>query len=305
MQTKKLSLQKFDNLKIILFLPFIFFFDLGFRDINILNFKIPFLDFRILFLALFPLMIFEIFQKKEKKRILFYIFILLIIYLHFILNSNIYNFEISNYEYLKFFLSLSFIVLTLHNLEFFRENILKLIEYFLIMYTILNLIVFFLILNQDIYCLFGCYSKSRLIFKEASHLTYIAPFILFFYLLKIDFKKLNLLKKLVIIFFLVSIFLNLSTTLLITLLLTSICFLLFYFKLLNYKQVIYFVSIFLISLTLSLFHKSTYSKFFYIYNFSDRFLPSGQNVFKKKESTLDYEKLQKEIKKKKNYTQPI
>ncbi len=74
MQTKKLTLQKFDNIKIILFLPFIFFFDLGFRDVNILNFKISFLDLRILFLALFPLMIIEIFQKNEKKKnIIFYI----------------------------------------------------------------------------------------------------------------------------------------------------------------------------------------------------------------------------------------
>ncbi len=80
---------------------------------------------------------------------------------------------------------------------------------------------------------------------------------------------------------------------------------------------IYFFCIFLISLSITFFHKPTYSKFFYIYEFYDRFLPSNisQYTIKKKESTQDYEKpkkqdygkLEKEVKKKKKkiHTQSI
>ena len=292
------------NIKLLIITFYIFFFDLGINELIIFDYKFNYIDVRIIFIFLLPILIYELFNNKNSWKIKTYSIILLTILLHFLINSQINNFDLTKFENIKFSLSLIFLILIIHNLDFFIKNLIKIIEIFLLTYFILNIIFLFTIMNNDYSCIFGCYSKTRLLYKEASHLSYVAPFILFFYLFKVDFKKLNLFKKFYSIFF-NKYSMNLSTTLLLSTLLTAFCFLILYFKLLNYKQKIYLLVVFLVSVTVFVFHKSTYTKAFYIYNFNERllsvFLSERQILYLKKKigsenKNIDHSKIREEKK---------
>ena len=59
------------NLKIILFALFIFYFDLGFDNLEVVGFKFDFLDARYLLFLILPIFIYDYSLIKKKKLINF------------------------------------------------------------------------------------------------------------------------------------------------------------------------------------------------------------------------------------------
>ena len=166
-------------------------------------------------------MIFLIKKKKLINSIFF--FLVLIISVHILVLNYIKMIDYSFTEVSKFFFSIFYILIIIFYRDFILKNILKIINLFLIFYFVLILINSLLnYYNSEIICLFGCFSKNREIFKEASHLAFISPLVIIYYLNVVEIKKLNLIYKFLILFFFISILNNLSTTLLRTIIISSV-----------------------------------------------------------------------------------
>ena len=212
------------NLKIILFALFIFYFDLGFDNLEVVGFKFDFLDARYLLFLILPIFIYDYSLIKKKKLINFiFLFLILIISAHTLVLNYIKVIDYSLMEFSKFCLSIIYILIIVFYRDFILKNILKIINLFLIFYFVLILTNSFLnYYNNEVVCLFGCFSKNREIFKEASHLAFISPLVIIYYLNVVEIKKLNLIYKFLILFFFISILNNLSTTLLGTIIISSV-----------------------------------------------------------------------------------
>ena len=196
--------------------------------------SICFLDARYLLFLILPIFIYNFFLIKKKKLINFvFFFLVLIISLHTLLLNYIKAIDYSFIELSKFFLKIFYILIIVFYRNFILKNILKIINLFLVLYFVLiltNSIVNYY--NSEIICLFGCFSKNREIFKEASHLAFISPIVIIYYLNVVEIKKLNLFSKFLIIFF-ISILNNLSTTLFGAIIISSVLILIT-----NYKSVV-------------------------------------------------------------------
>lgn len=234
------------NIKIVLFTLFIFFFDLGFDNLKVGSLKFDFLDARYLLFLILPIFIYDFFLIKKKKLInLIFFFLVLIISLHTLVLKYIKVIDYSFVEVTKFFLSIFYIYIIIFYRDFILKNILKFINLFLIFYFVLIFINSFLnYYNSEIICLFGCFSKNREIFKEASHLAFISPLIIIYYLNAIKIKKLNLIYKFLILFFFISILNNLSTTLLGAIIISSILILITNYKFITNKKKFILVIVF-------------------------------------------------------------
>ncbi len=255
--------------KIILFTIFIFFFDLGIDNPTIFGINLGFLDARILLLLLIPVFFYDLLNLEKKKRIIFYFIIFwILIILHALILSHIKNIDNNNIYFFKLFFSLIYISIIAFYVNFILKNILKLIELFLIFYFIfitINVVINFY--QNEILCLVGCFSQNREIYKEASHMGYISPILIIYYLNVVPFSKVNLIFKLLMLFFFISILNNLSTTLIAAIVISSLIILITNFRNIVYKKQFIFITVFFILIIP--FEKNTIQKFAHFYNFKN------------------------------------
>lgn len=292
--------------KILLFIFYIFFFDLGLRVIEIKEIKFSNIDSRLLFIFILPFFIYEIFRfKLSKKYFLGLLYFVIFVICHWFYLNYINNFDITLKDLLKFFISVLYIIVFSFYLEFIKKNILKIIELFLLIYFLLIVLnMSFDYFTNQIVCIFGCFSKNREIFKEASHFAYIAPLIYVYYLNVVPLNKINKFNKFLLVFFVISTSQNLSTTLLATVIISLFLILLFNFKEIPNKK--NFLIILLIFTLIIPFHKNTLLKINHFYDVS--FLLHIQDnyslvkIYNQKKKSIESDSLPP---KKKNIVSPI
>jgi hypothetical protein len=249
--------KKLEFIKLFLITLLIFFFDIKFLIFSVL------VDLRIFSLLLFLIMIYEI-QNFNKLNSLIYIslsiFTLLI--LHYFLNIIVNNIPINIYSITKI---ISFILISTsiyYYKEFILKNFNKIINIFLVIFFMILVIFNTISLFNDnfsINCFFGCFRVNRFLFLENSHLAYISSLIIFYYIFN-SLKKENIKFFLPLLFFLISLIKNQSTTLLVSNILISFFLLTFYSKYLDKIKKISFVCIFIIS-TIFIFDSSNKPKY--------------------------------------------
>ena len=236
--------KKLEFIKLFLITLLIFFFDIKFQIFSVL------VDLRIFSLLLFLIMIYEM-QNFKKLNCFIYIplSILILFILHYFLNIVVNNIPINIYSITKI---ISFILISIciyYYKEFILKNFNKIINLFLVFFFMILIIFNTISLfnnNFSINCFFGCFSINRFLFLENSHLAYISPLIIFYYIPN-SLKKENFKFFLLLLFFLISLIKNQSTTLLISNILISFFLLLFYSKYLDKIKKISFLCIFIIS----------------------------------------------------------
>lgn len=262
----------FYYIKIILFVFFIFFFDLGIDNANIFGISYDFFDARVVLLIIIPIFFYEfIVLEKKYSNIFYFIIFSILILLHVLIINYIKNIDNTLINLLKIFISLTYISIIIFYKNFILKNILKLIEVFLIFYFVLiNANVVLNYYDSEMLCFFGCFSQNREIFKEASHFAYTSPILIIYYLNIVPFYKINLKLKLLLLFYLTSILYNLSTTLLATIVITSLIILITNFKNLENKKILIFITIFFLSLIP--FDKNTIKKINHFYNVNLEFV---------------------------------
>ena len=261
----------FYYIKIISFVFFIFFFDLGIDNANVFGISYDFLDARVILLIIIPIFFYEfIVLEKKYSNIFYFIIFLILILLHVLIINYIKNIDNTLINLLKIFISLTYISIIIFYKNFILKNILKLIEVFLIFYFVLiNANVVLNYYDSEMLCFFGCFSQNREIFKEASHFAYTSSILIIYYLNIVPFYKINLKLKLLLLFYLTSILYNLSTTLLATIVITSLIILITNFKNLENKKILIFITIFFLSLIP--FDKNTIKKINHFYNVNIEF----------------------------------
>ena len=284
------------NLKIILFTLFIFYFDLGFDNLEVAGFKFDFLDARYLLFLILPIFIYDYFLIKKKKLVnIIFLFLILIISAHILALNYIKEIDYSLMEFSKFFLSIIYILIIIFYRNFILKNILKIINLFLIFYFVLILTNSFLnYYNNEIACLFGCFSKNREIFREASHFAFISPLVIIYYLNVVDIKKLKLIYKFLILFFFISILNNLSTTLLGTIIISSVLILITNYKFVTNKKK--FILLIVFFTLLIPFDRNTVVKIDQFYDVSS--IINNTTLSKHNSNNEIKEKIKKEIKEK-------
>ena len=169
-----------------------------------------FIQFRFLiFFLLIPLLL--NLNKDFFLKILKYALIFILIFLHLYSQSNIFT-----YSSLFFILGLFFLLIILDFYQiFFFANINKIINFFLFFFILFIIFQFFFQFKNtgQMYsaniCV-GCFSDYRTFFLENSHLAFIAPSVIFYYLFIANYRILNFF---LIIFFTYICFVNVSLTL--------------------------------------------------------------------------------------------
>ena len=264
------------NVKIFAFVLFLFFFDLGIKSFELNGLKINNIDARLILLFIFPIFIFDLFSSKKNVSFSIKIFLFItIIAIHFYFLNYSKNLDLSFKITLKFLFSMLYISLLCFYLPFIQKNINKIIEYFLLLYFCLLILYSGLnYLNGETICIFGCYSLTREIYKEASHFAYISPIILIYYIYVKSIKKLENFKKFLLLFFIISLLQNLSTTLIAAIVIPSFLILLFNFNAIQSKKKL--ISILIFFLLLIPFHKNTLLKINQFYDVS--FLYNDINI---------------------------
>jgi len=257
--------KKLEFIKLFLITLLIFFFDIKFLLFSVL------VDLRIFSLLLFLIMIYEMQNFKKLNSFIYIplsIFILFI--LHYFLNIVINNIPINIYSITKI---ISFILISIsiyYYKEFILKNFNKIINLFLVIFFMILIIFNTISLfnnNFSINCFFGCFSINRFLFLENSHLAYISPLIIFYYISN-SLRKENFKFFLLLLFFLISLIKNQSTTLLISNILISFFLLIFYSKYLDKIKIISFLCIFIISL-IFIFNSSNNQKHQHVEKIND------------------------------------
>lgn len=256
------------HFKITLFVFYIFFFDLGLRVFEINKIIFTNIDSRLILILILPFLIFEMLVLKPNKNYFLKLFFFPILITTHWIYLNFFNyFDIDIKGAFKFFLSIIYIIIFSFYLEFLKKNLLKIIELFFLIYFLVILAnTSYNYFNSQQVCIFGCFSKTRQIFKEASHLAYIAPLIYVYYLNIVPLKKIHNFYKFLLVFFIISTSQNLSTTLLASVISSLFLILLFNFNEIKNKKK--FLIILLLFVLLVPFHKDTLLKINQFYDIS-------------------------------------
>ena len=238
-----------NNLKILPFTLFIFFFDL---NLQILNLNIQSRYFLVLGVFVY---IFNPF-KIETKKLIYFILFCLFIYIHLFYNQIIYSFIIFDLNhYLKTTAILFFIGIILINFNFIFKNLNILFFQFIFILIFILLFNFIFNYNNLERCLTGCFNKTRFIYKENSHLAYIGltTYLYVSYLIfsnKINTKWNKLILILFTIFSII-LFSNKSITLLTGAIISSILILILSLKTNNLKYKIFLFFTIILSIVIS------------------------------------------------------
>ena len=235
--------------KIILFVFFLFFFDLSVQNSLFSLLKIDNIDARFLLILIAPIFVLDlyVFSKNNGKFSLILLLIISLIVINYFYQNLLNNLPNLLTDKIKFLISIIYILIIIFYKNFILENFKTIIEYFLLIFFLLVTIN----ASIDLYysnttCFFGCFSLTREIYKEASHFAFISPIILIYYLNVYSFKNISFKNKFLLLFFIVSVLKNTSTTLIATLLLTSFLVLIFNYKLIHNKKKLYVIIIFFI-----------------------------------------------------------
>jgi hypothetical protein len=247
--------------KIILFVFFLFFFDLSTQNSLFSFLKIDNIDARFLLILIAPIFVLDlyVFSKNNGKFSLILLIIISLIVINYFYQNLLNNLPNLLTDKIKFLISIIYILIIIFYKNFILENFKTIIEYFLLIFFLLVTIN----ASIDLYysnttCFFGCFSLTREIYKEASHFAFISPIILIYYLNVYSFKNISFKNKFLLLFFIVSVLKNTSTTLIATLLLTSFLILIFNYKLIHNKKKLYFIMIFFVMMIP--FEKNTLQK---------------------------------------------
>ena len=256
------------NIKLFLFTLFIFYFDLGIKNLSIFGINFTIIDLRLTLLLIFPILFYE-FVKDYKKNLKKYIYFFLAISLltvHYLSTTYFYAVKVTNIQIIKFFISLFYIFVIFFYLEFIIKNFKNFIKFFLSSFFFIQLLFStFNYFHNETVCLFGCFSYNREIYKEASHFAYIAPLVVIYYLNVVSFKNLKIHDKFYLLFFFVCILKNLSTTLLASIILSYVIIFIFNYENINKKKFV-FITIFFIFLIP--FDRNTITKIDHFYHVS-------------------------------------
>tara|TARA_B110000483_G_scaffold238278_1_gene314581 strand:- start:1246 stop:2697 length:1452 start_codon:yes stop_codon:yes gene_type:complete len=232
--------------KIILFVFFLFFFDLSVQNSLFSLLKIDNIDARFLLILIVPIFVLDlyVFSKNNGKFSLILLLIISLIVINYFYQNLLNNLPNLLTDKIKFLISIIYILIIIFYKNFILENFKTIIEYFLLIFFLLVTIN----ASIDLYysnttCFFGCFSLTREIYKEASHFAFISPIILIYYLNVYSFKNISFKNKFLLLFFIVSVLKNTSTTLIATLLLTSFLVLIFNYKLIHNKKKLYVIII--------------------------------------------------------------
>ena len=232
--------------KIILFVFFLFFFDLSTQNSLFSLLKIDNIDARFLLILIVPIFVLDlyVFSKNNGKFSLILLLIISLIVINYFYQNLLNNLPNLLTDKIKFLISIIYILIIIFYKNFILENFKTIIEYFLLIFFLLVTIN----ASIDLYysnttCFFGCFSLTREIYKEASHFAFISPIILIYYLNVYSFKNISFKNKFLLLFFIVSVLKNTSTTLIATLLLTSFLILIFNYKLIHNKKKLYVIII--------------------------------------------------------------
>ena len=235
--------------KIILFVFFLFFFDLSTQNSPFSFLKIDNIDARFLLILIAPIFVLDlyVFSKNNGKFSLILLIIISLIVINYFYQNLLNNLPNLLTDKIKFLISIIYILIIIFYKNFILENFKTIIEYFLLIFFLLVTIN----ASIDLYysnttCFFGCFSLTREIYKEASHFAFISPIILIYYLNVYSFKNISFKNKFLLLFFIVSVLKNTSTTLIATLLLTSFLILIFNYKLIHNKKKLYVIIIFFV-----------------------------------------------------------
>ena len=261
--------------KIILFVFFLFFFDLSTQNSLFSFLKIDNIDARFLLILIAPIFVLDlyVFSKNNGKFSLILLIIISLIVINYFYQNLLNNLPNLLTDKIKFLISIIYILIIIFYKNFILENFKTIIEYFLLIFFLLVTIN----ASIDLYysnttCFFGCFSLTREIYKEASHFAFISPIILIYYLNVYSFKNISFKNKFLLLFFIVSVLKNTSTTLIATLLLTSFLILIFNYKLIHNKKKLYFIMIFFVMMIP--FEKNTLQKI-------NHFVPIPMGIFDK------------------------
>jgi hypothetical protein len=180
----------------------------------------------LIFLLIFPILL--NFNRIYLSKFLKYFLISLIIFLHLFFQTN----KIPN-NFLSSIFGFFFILIILDIYKnFFFNNLHKIIYVFLIIFF-LFVILKYLFFDNDFYHLsggcIGCFSISRIFFKENSHLAFAAPSVIFYLLFISNYNK--FINYFTLIIFLLICFVNPSLTLYIGLIFVFLLSLFFKIKL--------------------------------------------------------------------------
>ena len=121
------------NIKLFLFTLFIFYFDLGIKNLSIFGINFTIIDLRLTLLLIFPILFYE-FVKDYKKNLKKYIYFFLAISLltvHYLSTTYFYDLKVTNIQITKFFISLFYIFVIFFYLEFIIKNFKNFIKFFL------------------------------------------------------------------------------------------------------------------------------------------------------------------------------
>ena len=184
-------------------------------------------------LLLIPLII--NFNKKFFCKVLKYALTSTVVFLHLYMQSNLFVYN-SLFFILGFFLLL---IIFDYYLNFFFENINKIINFFLFFFFLFIITQFFLQfknlgdMSSGAICV-GCFSEYRMFFLENSHLAYVAPSVIFYLVFIANYRMFN---SFLIIFFTIIAFVNASLTLYVGLILLVFFTILFKIKLNNFQKI--------------------------------------------------------------------
>lgn len=184
-------------------------------------------------LLLIPLII--NFNKKFFCKVLKYALTSTVVFLHLYIQSNLFVYN-SLFFILGFFLLL---IIFDYYLNFFFENINKIINFFLFFFFLFIISEFFLQfknlgdMSSGAICV-GCFSEYRMFFLENSHLAYVAPSVIFYLVFIANYRMFN---SFLIIFFTIIAFVNASLTLYVGLILLVFFTILFKIKLNNFQKI--------------------------------------------------------------------
>ena len=261
--------------KIILFVFFLFFFDLSAPNSFFSFIKIDNIDARFLLILIAPIFALDlyVFLKNNRKFSLILLLIISLIIINYFYQNLLNNLPNLLTDKIKFLISIIYILIIIFYKNFILENFKTIIEYFLLIFFLLVTIN----ASIDLYysnttCFFGCFSLTREIYKEGSHFAFISPIILIYYINVYSFKNISFENKFLLLFFIVSVLKNTSTTLIATLSLTSFLILIFNYKLIHNKKKLYFIMIFFVMMIP--FEKNTLQKI-------NHFVPIPMGIFDK------------------------
>jgi hypothetical protein len=259
--------------KIILFVFFLFFFDLSAQNSFFSLLKIDNIDARFLLILIAPIFVLDlyVFSKNNGKFSLILLLIISLIVINYFYQNLLNNLPNLLTDKIKFLISIIYILIIIFYKNFILVNFKTIIEYFLLIFFLLVTIN----ASIDLYysnttCFFGCFSLTREIYKEASHFAFISPIILIYYMNVYSFKKISFKNKFLLLFFIVSVLKNTSTTLIVTLLFTSFLILIFNYKLIHNKKKLYVIIIFFVMMIP--FEKNTLQKI-------NHFVPMPMDIF--------------------------